>query len=415
MPTTTRPRLELDPAVVRRARSLARTAGRPVVRLAQRHTTVSVERATLRLAGLSGADHERVPWVNHLVDAVRGQVGLEHGVTTPVWDALRRAEAEDLLTLAQKAASGSVSFRLPEGTELARARRAARTAVAGGLRTIDRQRTARERLVRRLGDPPQRPWIYVIVATGNIYDDVAQAQAAAQAGADIIAVIRSTAQSLLDYVPDGATTEGYGGTYATQENFRIMRAALDEASARARPLRPADQLLVGPVHDGDRLDGGGRAARHAAQRRDVRDPLPRHQHAARSSISTSRAASSRAPASSSTPARTTTSPPPTPSRRRTPCSPSQFINEASPSAPASRGRQMGLGHAYEIDPELPEDASCSSSRRRSWSGSSSRTHPLKWMPPTKHKTGDIFHSHVLRRDVQPGRRHDGARRSSCSA
>ena len=88
MPTTTRPRLELDPAVVRRARSLARAAGRPVVRLAQRHTTVSVERATLRLAGLSGADHERVPWVNHLVDAVRGQVGLEHGVTTPVWDAL---------------------------------------------------------------------------------------------------------------------------------------------------------------------------------------------------------------------------------------------------------------------------------------------------------------------------------------
>ena len=41
--------------------------------------------------------------------------------------------------------------------------------------------------------------------------------------------IRSTAQSLLDYVPYGATTEGYGGTYATQENFRIMRAALDEA------------------------------------------------------------------------------------------------------------------------------------------------------------------------------------------
>jgi hypothetical protein len=36
---------------------------------------VSVERATLRLAGLAGADHENVPWVNHLVDAVRGQGG----------------------------------------------------------------------------------------------------------------------------------------------------------------------------------------------------------------------------------------------------------------------------------------------------------------------------------------------------
>ena len=110
--------LDLDPAQVRRARSLARRAGRPVVRMAQQHTTVSVERATLRLAGLAGADHERVPWVNHLVQAVRDQVGLEHGVTTPVWDALRRAEADDLLTLAQKAAAGSVSFRLPEGRDL---------------------------------------------------------------------------------------------------------------------------------------------------------------------------------------------------------------------------------------------------------------------------------------------------------
>ena len=33
---------------------------------------------------------------------------------------------------------------------------------------------------------------------------------------------------LLDYVPYGATREGHGGTYATQENFRIMRRALDE-------------------------------------------------------------------------------------------------------------------------------------------------------------------------------------------
>src|SRR6478736_5119272 len=89
----THPLLDLDPAVVRRARSLARKAAAPVVEIAKSHTTVSVERATLRLAGLSGADHERVPWVNHLVTAVRAEVGLEHGVTTPVYDALLRGEA----------------------------------------------------------------------------------------------------------------------------------------------------------------------------------------------------------------------------------------------------------------------------------------------------------------------------------
>ena len=47
--------------------------------------------------------------------------------------------------------------------------------------------------------------------------------------------------------------------------------------ARARPLRPAHQLRLGPLHARDRGAGGARAARHDAQRLDVRDPVPRHQ------------------------------------------------------------------------------------------------------------------------------------------
>ena len=86
---------------------------------------MSVERATLRLAGLQGADADGIPWVNRLLDAVRGDVGLEHGVALPVWDALVRGEADDLTALAQKAAAGSVRFRLPEGRDLTRARAAA--------------------------------------------------------------------------------------------------------------------------------------------------------------------------------------------------------------------------------------------------------------------------------------------------
>ena len=92
---------------------------------------------------------------------------------------------------------------------------------------IKARRQNREQNIKRLGEGP-RPYLYVIVATGNIYEDAIQAQAAARQGADIIAVIRTTGQSLLDYVPYGATTEGFGGTYATQENFRIMRKALDQ-------------------------------------------------------------------------------------------------------------------------------------------------------------------------------------------
>ena len=88
--------------------------------------------------------------------------------------------------------------------------------------------TGAERERRLASHPPDElPLLYAIVATGNIHEDVVQAEAAARAGAQCIAVIRSTAQSLLDHVPYGATTSGFGGTFATQENFRLMRAALD--------------------------------------------------------------------------------------------------------------------------------------------------------------------------------------------
>src|SRR5205814_1278804 len=83
---------------------------------------------------------------------------------------------------------------LPAGTAATAARRSARRAVAAGVRRIDRRRAERERLIQRYGDPEQRPWIYLIVATGDIYEDIPQAQAAARAGADVIAVIRSTRQ-----------------------------------------------------------------------------------------------------------------------------------------------------------------------------------------------------------------------------
>src|SRR5690606_1569105 len=145
-----RGKLDLDPALVRRARQLARRAGRPVVDLARGHTTVSVERAVLRLAGPSGADPEQTPWGNRLVDAVAADVDLAHGVALPVFDALLREgggqsdPAAALLALAQKAVAGSVRFTLPTGRAAAAARRSARRAVAAGIRQIDRRRAQRE-------------------------------------------------------------------------------------------------------------------------------------------------------------------------------------------------------------------------------------------------------------------------------
>ena len=197
-------KLGLDPEVVRTARDLARIAGQPIVDMARSHSTVSVERAVLRLAGLDGADDGGMPWVNRLVDAVRETSGLEHGVALPAWDALVTGGYPGLPALARDAADGKVKFRVPEGRDAAAARAAAQAALGRGFAAIDAQRARRESMIRQISDPP-RPWIYLIVATGDIYEDIPQAQAAAREGADVIAVIRSTGQSLLDYVPEGAT------------------------------------------------------------------------------------------------------------------------------------------------------------------------------------------------------------------
>src|SRR3954469_2547647 len=120
--------LEPDPALVGRARALAVRAAAPVVDLAHRHTTVSVERAVLRLAGLTGTDpvtgegraEDRVPWVNRVVDAVRDQVALESGVALPCWHAL--ASGGSLQTLAEQVGAGTARFEIPTGSDAERAR-----------------------------------------------------------------------------------------------------------------------------------------------------------------------------------------------------------------------------------------------------------------------------------------------------
>ncbi len=379
---------------MRRARALARKAGGPVVDLARSHTTVSVERATLRLAGLSGADHENVPWVNHLVDAVQTSVGLEHGVTTPVWDALRGEQAPDLLTLAQKASSGGVAFRVPEGRDATAARRAARTAVSRGLRAVDAQRRTRERMITRVGDAPRTPWIYLIVATGDIHEDIPQAQAAAREGADVIAVIRSTGQSLLDFVPEGATREGYAGTYATQENFRLMRAALDETSRElGRYVRltnyasglcmPEIAVLAGL----ERLDMMLNDSMYGILFRDI-NPIrtfvdqrfSRQVHARAGIIINTGEDNYLTTADAVEAAHTVTV--------------SQLLNEYFAKEAGLEDWQLGLGHAFEIDPVVPDSFRLELAHALLARQLFPRA-PLKWMPPTKHMTGDIFRGYLL--------------------
>ncbi|GIH07329.1 L-beta-lysine 5,6-aminomutase alpha subunit [Rhizocola hellebori] len=385
-------KLNLDPLAVSRARELARRAGQPVVDMARSHTTVSVERAVLRLAGITGADTDGIPWVNRLVDQVRDDVGLGHGVALPVFHAL--AEFGDLTLLAQKAAAGSVRFELPQGKDATAARKLAKRAVGQGIKTIDRNRAQRDRLVKRHGDPKQRPWIYLIVATGDIHEDIPQAQAAARAGADVIAVIRSTGQSLLDYVPEGATREGFAGTYATQENFRLMRAALDESSRElgryVRLTNYASGLCmpeIATLAGLQRLDMMLNDSMYGILFRDI-NPIrtfvdqrfSRQIHARAGIIINTGEDNYLTTADAVEAAHTVTV--------------SQLLNEFFAHEAGLQDWQLGIGHAFEINPDLPESFRLELAHallaRELFPDA-----PLKWMPPTKHMTGDVFRGNLL--------------------
>ena len=135
---------------VRKARSLARKVGRPIVeaRAGAHHASRS-----------SGPRCAWPAWPAPTPTARRGSTGSptrcaptsasSTGWRCPVWDALLRGEAEDLATLAQKASAGSARFRLPEGRDAAAgAGRASRKQVGAGVRRIDARR-ARARAAGR--------------------------------------------------------------------------------------------------------------------------------------------------------------------------------------------------------------------------------------------------------------------------
>jgi beta-lysine 5,6-aminomutase alpha subunit len=222
-------KLDLDPGVVLACREAAARITAQVGEEIAGKTSVSVERTVTRLLGVDGASDLDVPLPNVLVDHVRDRGQLGRGIAYWIGNALLADPRATPQSIAEAVNRGELDLtQLPRAGEESIAERV-RSECERRIARIGADMRARAELRERLGESPP-PLRYVLTATGNVYEDVVHGLAVAQAGGDIVAVIRSTAQSLLDYVPYGPTTEGYGGTFATQANFRIMRAALDEWS-----------------------------------------------------------------------------------------------------------------------------------------------------------------------------------------
>ncbi|MEU1587130.1 lysine 5,6-aminomutase subunit alpha [Micromonospora sp. NPDC005710] len=225
-----RSKLGLDVGLADSCREVAAEIARDVGQRTAGRTTVSVERTIARLLGVDGVDALDVPLPNVLVDQIEEHGGLARGLAYWLGNAIIATGAEPL-EIAKLVGAGELDFLNLPLAEDHRIRQTIRQHAAAALEKIRGTRAERATFRASLDSGTAAPVeTYVLTATGNVYEDVAHAEAVAENGGDIVAVIRSTAQSLLDYVPFGPTTEGFGGTFATQANFAIMREALDRWS-----------------------------------------------------------------------------------------------------------------------------------------------------------------------------------------
>ncbi len=218
-------KLGLDPTQVEACHRLARRIVAAVLDDIEGRSTVAIERALLRLLGVAGADPEGVPFVNRIVSNLHAEGLLQDGACYWLFR-IALADGISPLAAAERLRDYPDCLRTTAPVDAGLIAQACHAAFGEALEEIIARHSHRPALRTSAARHP-KPLRYVLTATGSVREDILHARAVAAAGGDIVAVIRSTAQSLLDYVPYGETEEGYGGTFATQENFRSMRQAMD--------------------------------------------------------------------------------------------------------------------------------------------------------------------------------------------
>ncbi|MCI6536178.1 lysine 5,6-aminomutase subunit alpha [uncultured Eubacterium sp.] len=385
-------KLGLNQELIAKARASAHNVAADVQAFIDEHTTVTVERAVCRLLGIDGVNEVEVPLPNVVVDHLKEKGVLSGGVAFYVGNAMVALGAGPQ-EIAEKVSSGEVDLTKLPVASLEEIKAAIWPIAEATTERVAKNVAQRNAYLEAYGGDKEGPYLYLIVATGNIYEDITQAVAAAKQGADIIAVIRTTGQSLLDYVPYGATTEGFGGTYATQENFRLMRAALDKVGEEEkRYIRLCNYCSglcmpeIAAMGALERLDVMLNDALYGILFRDINmqrtlvdQYFSRIINGYAGVIINTGEDNYLTTADAVEEAHTVLA--------------SQFLNEQFALMAGLPEEQQGLGHAFEISPDV-ENGFLYELAQAEMAREIFPKAPLKYMPPTKFMTGNIFRGHV---------------------
>ena len=384
-------KLNLNKELVEKARMHAKNVAIDTQNFIDKHTTVAVERTVLRLLGVDRVDFYGVPMPNVVVDHLVKKNLLSGGAAYYMGCAIATTGLNPQ-GVSRQIGRGKIDLSLIDKIPAKDALAALMPYIKKSVAKIKRNKQKRSAYLRKYGDK-QGALLYVIVATGNIYEDIVQAKAAAKQGADVIAVIRTTGQSLLDYVPYGATTEGFGGTYATQQNFKLMRAALDEVGEEQhRYIRLCNYCSglcmpeIAAMGALERLDVMLNDALYGILFRDINmkrtiidQYFSRVINGFAGVIINTGEDNYLTTADAVAEAHTVLA--------------SQLLNEQFAIMAGLPEKYMGLGHAFEIDPSI-ENGFLYELAQAQMAREIFPKAPLKYMPPTKYMTGNIFKGHV---------------------
>ncbi len=384
-------KLGLNKELIDKARNSAHNVALDVQAFIDGHTTVAVERTVCRLLGIDGVNDVEVPLPNVIVDHLMAKNALSGGAAFYIGNAMVNTGLNPQ-EIAEKVNADELDLTTLPVADDAKIKEVIAPIAKAMVDRIAKNVAKRQEYLDEYGDN-DGPYIYLIVATGNIYEDITQAVAAAKQGADVIAVIRTTGQSLLDYVPYGATTEGFGGTYATQENFRLMREALDKVGAEEkRYIRLCNYCSglcmpeIAAMGAMERLDVMLNDALYGILFRDINmqrtlidQYFSRVINGFAGVIINTGEDNYLTTADAVEEAHTVLA--------------SQFLNEQFALMAGLPEKQQGLGHAFEMSPDV-ENAFLLELAQAQMAREIFPEAPLKYMPPTKFMTGNIFRGHV---------------------
>lgn len=163
-------KLGLDWKKVEEARNYAKNIAIDVQNFVEKYSTVSVERTICRLLGIDGVNPDEIPLPNVVVEHIKENKVLNNGVAYFIGNAMIEYKLSPQ-EIAEKVSAQEINLTKIKMNSYEDVVAVIKPIVEESVLKIKKNRKYREDFIENYSEG-EKPYLYVIVATGNIYEDV---------------------------------------------------------------------------------------------------------------------------------------------------------------------------------------------------------------------------------------------------